>query len=402
VTSDTRQDEAMGPVITPTIGAAYSGPVNSLNLLRLCLACTVIVTHCIGLGYRRTDVILGFTTPATLAVYGFFGISGYLIARSASDLSPGRFLWHRFLRIFPAFWVCLIITALLFGLIGWIHWSHPCGTACYYKAPSDPWSYISRNVWLKMNQLTIPGTLHTVSYWAVWNGSLWTLFYEFLCYLAIGFLAVIGLLRRPIALLAVAVGVWLAEVLITSVPAWNANFTGYHWWDETKMLTFLPVFLAGSIIYVHREKIPDSGWLAAGCVGLMFLFYLVPLGNGDVSFTLTRSDLSAPLLAYPMLWLGIHLPWPKIGARNDYSYGMYIFGYPIAQVLILWNVNHWGYVPYTIMTLLITAGFAMASWWLIERNALRLKNVGAGPRRAKVAPQPLYPVGELAEPPGDR
>ena len=226
------------------------------------------------------------------------------------------------------------------------------------------------------------------------------MFYEFLCYLAIGVLAVIGLLRRPLALLALAFGIWVAEVLITSVPAWNTNFTGFHWWDETKMLTFLPVFLAGSLIYVYRDKIPDSGWLAGGCIGLMFLCYLIPLGNGSVGFTLTRSDLSAPLLAYPMLWLGIHLPWPKIGARNDYSYGMYIFAYPIAQVLVLWHVNDWGYVLFTFMTLLVTAAFAVASWWLIERNALRLKGMGTGRSRGAPPRQPTPSDRNPAVPPG--
>lgn len=72
---------------------------NSLNLLRLVLACAVICSHAIDLGLFGRDWIGNRTTIGTLAVYGFFGISGFLIARSAESHSPGRYLWQRRLHI---------------------------------------------------------------------------------------------------------------------------------------------------------------------------------------------------------------------------------------------------------------------------------------------------------------
>ena len=54
-----------------------------------------------------------------MAVVGFFGISGYLITGSAERSRPLRYLWQRFLRIFPAFWVCLVVTAFVIGAIAW-------------------------------------------------------------------------------------------------------------------------------------------------------------------------------------------------------------------------------------------------------------------------------------------
>ena len=40
-----------------------------------------------------------------------------------------------------------------------------------------------------------------------------------------------------------------------------------------------------------------------------------------------------------MIWLGIHLPLARVGAKNDYSYGLYIYGYPVSQLLVVWGLN---------------------------------------------------------------
>ena len=57
------------------------------------------------------------TTLGTVPVFGFSGISRFLVAGSAARNNVGRYLWRRSLRIFPAFWICLFVTAFLFGTI---------------------------------------------------------------------------------------------------------------------------------------------------------------------------------------------------------------------------------------------------------------------------------------------
>ena len=119
-------------------------------------------------------------------------MSGFLIAGSALRNGFGRYLWQRFLRIFPGFWVCLVITAFFIGAIAWMTTPHPvphaCGLGCYLKAPQGPFEYVYRNFLLLMQQSTISNTPSN----GQWNGSLWTLFYEFLCYLLLGGLALLG------------------------------------------------------------------------------------------------------------------------------------------------------------------------------------------------------------------
>lgn len=116
-----------------TIGSSFDPRRNSLNFLRLVLAVTVVISHASALGGFAGEWIFQRVAVGTLAVYGFFGISGYLIASSALHNSLGRYLWQRFLRIMPGYWVCLVVTALGIGAIGWSHAAHvPCPLSCYY------------------------------------------------------------------------------------------------------------------------------------------------------------------------------------------------------------------------------------------------------------------------------
>jgi peptidoglycan/LPS O-acetylase OafA/YrhL len=116
--------------------------------------------------------------------------------------------------------------------------------------------------------------------------------------------------------------------------------------------------------------------LAAASAVLVALSFLIPLDGRDREFGLTLTNVFAPALGYLMIWLGIHLPLYKVGNRNDYSYGIYIYGYPVTQLLAVWGVYRWGVVGFTSSVVLLTVLFAVGSWWLIEKNALRLKKIG--------------------------
>jgi len=170
-----------------------------------------------------------------------------------------------------------------------------------------------------------------------WDGSLWSLFYEFLCYLVLAGLAVTGLIRNRAAVAVLAMGVWAAEIVITAVPSLNAQFNLLVNYDVSLMLVHLPIFLTGSLLYLYRDVVPDSGWFALGGGALVLVSLAVPLGNSQPGLTLTSTNLFAPGIAYSMLWLGIHLPFQRIGARNDYSYGVYIYAFPVAQLLAIWG-----------------------------------------------------------------
>jgi peptidoglycan/LPS O-acetylase OafA/YrhL len=91
--------------------------------------------------------------------------------------------------------------------------------------------------------------------------------------------------------------------------------------------------------------------------------------------TISGSTLIAPALSYPLLWLGIHLPFQRVGAHNDYSYVVYIYAFPVQQLLAMWQVQRWGYAAFVFLGVVGTVPFAVASWWLIEKRALKLKRL---------------------------
>jgi peptidoglycan/LPS O-acetylase OafA/YrhL len=361
-----------------TLGQSFSGRHNSLNFLRLVLALIVVVSHVIELGGFDVQNGLNVTSFGTIAVYGFFGISGYLIAGSAVRNSAGRYLWQRFLRIFPGFWVCLIVTAFVIGVIAWL--SHPsvphCGLSCYFDPPrNSPYGYVYKDSLLWMNQNSIAGTPTGGTAPLVWNGPMWTLSYEFICYVILLGLALVGILRHRGLMLATAIGLWGAVALITLTPAFDDQFNVFNDFATMNLLKLAAVFMVGALIFTYRDRIPDSGWLALGC-GVLFLASLyLPTGGRDPEFVFSTSDILAPLVAYPLLWLGIHLPFERVGARNDYSYGVYIYGFPTSQLLLIWGVQRWGFAPYAALTVVTTILLAMASWWVIEKRALSFKKL---------------------------
>jgi peptidoglycan/LPS O-acetylase OafA/YrhL len=83
-----------------------------------------------------------------------------------------------------------------------------------------------------------------------------------------------------------------------------------------------------------------------------------------------------PAYAYLLLFVACYLPprFQGIGRTRDYSYGIYIYAFPVQQVVALLHGNRWGVGPYIVLSLLGTLVFAIPSWHLVERPAMALKN----------------------------
>ena len=383
------------------LGDALSARHNSLNFIRLVLAVTVIAGHSTLFGLWGYLSDINGTDFGAVAVYGFFGISGYLIAGSALRNGTGRFLWQRFLRILPAFWACLIVTALGLGVLAWLTTRHACHPlSCYFRAPLSPWGYVYRNLLLQIHQRSIAGLprgRYDVWVWGNWNGSLWTLFYEFLCYLILGAIAAVGLLRRRIVVLGITVALLCAIAVIT-VPAGLAiHFSGFQNYWVMNLMRLGSIFLVGSLLYLYREKVPDSGWLALASAALFVATLWLPAGGRPAFDFFTNASFFAPAIAYPLLWLGAHLPFQRIGARNDYSYGIYLYGWPVQQLLAMWGAISWGWFGFTAMSIALTVPLAVGSWWAIEKHALALKKMKLPLRRKPVdAPSVLLNEPDVA------
>jgi peptidoglycan/LPS O-acetylase OafA/YrhL len=370
-----RRVEGSRRVPSQHLGDVFSPSSNSLNVLRVALALIVVVDHAIAatsLAYVHLGVV-GDATEGTIAVYGFFGISGFLIARSADRRSVGRYAWQRVLRIFPALWVCLIVTAFVFAPLSHSPSSTACDVACLLTLKGGSLGYVLHNAILPASQQGIGRTLQGVAVPAVWNFSVWTIRYELLCYVLVGLLALLAALRRIWIVAAVAAPLWIIGVVFGLTKRLLPSLS------VAQVVTLVPVFIAGSLLYLLRDRVIDSGWLALACTAVFAASLFSPFGSwGAALFPVMNGPaMCAPLVAYPVLWLGCHLPFRRLFVRNDYSYGTYVFGGPIEQLLASWGVPHWGLGPYVAVAVVTTLGVAVLSWRFVERPALRLKEARA-------------------------
>ncbi len=378
---------------TVRLSDAYTGRANSFGFLRLCFAFAVVVGHTAVLGYvrpfsARVDV------PG-LAVAGFFGISGFLITRSARRVSLPRFLWHRALRILPGLWVCLLFTGLVVAPALWYlrHgnldglWRSPLGVVAYLRA----------NWWGGLRQSGIGDLLLDTPYGrsvgvSVLNGSLWTLSYEIVCYLIVAGLAVLAVLRRARAL------VLFAAVLVFGALVWNQYaqlrfghapvgvdgvFGPFPLFGVFAKLWFLRygfMFLLGGVAELYSRRVPVNDLL--GVAGLAVVGW----------FTYHGELFGPALLAYEyvILWLAVRLPRAlhRVGQANDYSYGVYIYSFLVQQVLAKFGAPRAGFVGYFVACATGTLVLAFASWHLVEKQALRCKTWTPSLRRRPAGAQP--------------
>lgn len=126
-------------------------------------------------------------------------------------------------------------------------------------------------------------------------------------------------------------------------------------------------FAWGMLAYVLADRLAPT-WpstIAAGATVLVMLC--------TPALTWTYPVM---LVALPALLLGVGaLARTRLGARNDLSYGLYVYAFPIQQLLILAGASSLGWVTAAALCLAFTLPVAWASWTLVERPALQHKGL---------------------------
>lgn len=348
-------------------------PENSIGLLRLLLAGAVLWGHAWYLTGRATEepfahwLLADRETMATFAVKAFFVLSGFLVMQSAQRLSsPRRFLWHRLLRIYPGFWACLLVTAILLPAATW--GICPKIEANWVSAAD----YVRAN-WLRFyEQPQIENLLTQSAPHDDLNGSLWTLPYEIGCYVVLGFFSWVGLLKKQ------SFSIWMAGISWLALYLHDILWPATAWFFKSEGRLLCIWFVSGTI----AANLPDSflrglrGWRAALAAATV---YLAACRFGGLAVV---GPIAITALVLSLAW---SLPGRDFETRvgGDYSYGIYIYAYPVQQCLISVGLLRYGMVLYIGLVAVITMILAYGSWHLIEKRALALKSIG------EVRPNPL-------------
>ncbi|MDP9827940.1 acyltransferase family protein [Kineosporia succinea] len=338
---------------TATLATEFDPRRNSLNLIRLGLATGVAVVHSMFLGFGHQPGVR-HTDLGSLFVDAFFVISGFLVTRSLLRLdSLPRYLWHRALRILPGFWTVMVAGAFVVAPLMAVLAGRSATSV--FSGTDSSFGYLINNAALLMRQFGIQGLPGAGGNPEVINGSLWTLFYEALCYLMVAALGVVGVLRRrPWTVLALIAALWWLTV---------ATEAGINPLGSSYMLRFALVFLLGAAGRLFADGIPISKYLALGSLAVV-VASLFLLDNWHVA--------GAPAFAYLVLYAVVRLPaWEP---RWDLSYGMYVWHWPIAQLLVGFGVAQYTHVPFILLTVALAAGVAALSWNLVEKPMMGFKN----------------------------
>ncbi|WP_345801881.1 acyltransferase [Microbacterium sp. AZCO] len=343
-------------------GTPYPYRENSLNLFRLFLAALVLFAHSWYIAGRGVGPMLHGENLGGWAVAGFFVISGFLITRSRIRTKAGEYLLHRVARIYPAFLVCLVLTAAVFGPISML--VEYGSLAGYLTTPVTPAQYVWGNLGLEVTSYDIGRTLDTVPYPNAWNGSLWTLYFEFICYLTVWVLGAWAVFRKSLVpaviLFLGSVAVWVNIGLATRLGL-DLNFT--------LLFKLLPFFLGGTVVYFVVDRWGMNRWIGIASIilaGLIIVF--VPGWGGQAA---------SPFMAYGLLFLATLVRQPRWIARNDVSYGFYIYAWPVQQLTVLFGGLAWGMPVYILLTIIGTSVLAVGSWFAVERPAMRRVRGGA-------------------------
>jgi peptidoglycan/LPS O-acetylase OafA/YrhL len=340
-------------------------PTNNFDGLRLFAAWLVLFSHSWDLlgpsvGPEPLARFVGIDTLGAVAVITFFVISGYLVTQSLErSISLTDFVWRRALRILPALWFVVLLSVLVIGPL------------CTLVPSSDYWGHNS--TWNYLLSLIINirhrlvGVFEGNPYPGTVNGSLWTLPIEVRMYcivFAIGCCprrwwpkAFAGVFALFIVLLIYHLGVKPIRRVL--------GFSG----SSIFVLKLAGPFMLGACIaYFKWERCLRIGPSALAVAVVIAAHLLLP------SLHLWTRVLFPSVVAWCALSIG-YATWPvlsRIGAHGDFSYGFYLWAYPVQQ-LVLYTLKPSEPLQLVWMATLLTLPLAILSWKLVEEPALRLK-----------------------------
>lgn len=339
---------------------------NNFHFLRFLFSIFVLVSH----GYPLSgdhessqwiyEISNGQIVLASLGLNGFFVISGFFIYQSLlRSNNIFNYFVKRFLRLFPALLVVLLLTVMLVPFV--YNNEIPLLKNIHF------YTYVPYNLSLYGFQPKILGVFDHNSYHAI-NGSLWTLRYEFSLYIA---LALLYLFRKQkkiiIALLFLSVIILiLVYNFFMQRFAWSSLFgmQGFH------ILNFGAFFVVGSLLAsLNFDAIQSKSKL------FIIGFVLITLSVLIVSVHFNYYNAFKHIL-FPFLILSLgYMPIPllvKFAKLGDASYGIYIYSFPVSQTLMYFFILNTQEL--IIISLVISIFFGYLSWHLIEKYALKYKN----------------------------
>lgn len=348
-----------------TLNDVYDKRNNSFDDIRFALACLVLFVHSYALLYGEdggTDPFTVLThyqlSPGTLAVYGFFVLSGFFMIQSLeANSSIWQYAKNRLLRIVPAFWLSLFLTSFVLAPIlsqNTILFSLDAGSSLYFFLKSAVFQVFGA-VWTIHGVFPVNALVDNI------NGSMWTLKYEIFLYFLLPIMVFFMHGKRHLILYATVI---LTLLCIAFIMGNFILFMGLTVDDYSKLLVLTNFFYSGVSLYLYRDVVIFSKRLMT-ILGVIFVLGLF-LGNLKL----------ITLLVFPYLIIGLgsmlHTKW--FSKTGDYSYGMYIYAFPVQQTLIHFFKMKLNAITLFLSSFIVTLFLSIISWHWFEKIILKMKH----------------------------
>lgn len=336
---------------------AFSFSLNNLDLVRLFAAIQVVLTH--AFTHLHTNATWQKWMGVLPGVPIFFFISGFLIYRSyVKSESIKNFFLNRFLRIYPALWVCLFLSVLSLFLVGYLSLAH-------IAVPSF-WVWILAQS--TFFQFFNPEFLRGFGVGAL-NGSLWTISLELQFYVLTPI--VFWIVSKHRILFPILLSLFLLANAIKDVMPFHGVLLKCY------MVTFVPwfgMFLLGAWLSTRLDVVQSI-------LRIRLLYIIALLGAADYvcyqfGLVIGGNEINAISFVFlVLLILKVSYTKPDLSRQllhnNDISYGVYIYHMPIINLMIFLGLL--GGLQWVFVVVVLVCVMAALSWFLVEKPVLSLK-----------------------------
>jgi peptidoglycan/LPS O-acetylase OafA/YrhL len=325
---------------------------NNFDGVRIVLALIVVFAHISALTTLPEFHYFATFFDSNFAVKGFFAVSGFLVTKSFVGCnSLIEFAEKRFRRIYPAYTASLLL-CLVIGIA-----TSSLAITEFLSSPETIKYLFANLAFLNFLQPELPYVFDDNPMREL-NGSLWTIKIEVMLYCCTPL--IVYLFSHWGSLKTTAI---IFVFSVTWVYFFKSLYTGNM--GEVIARQFpgqISYFVVGALFAINTYAMKKLVWITLlSTLGLFILH--APL---------------ARLLIEPIAYSSIVIYCATKAARNfhlgrygDISYGIYLYHFPIIQLLI-----HWGLFaldPWLGLTLslIITLGVALLSWHFVEKPFLK-------------------------------
>lgn len=193
------------------------------------------------------------------------------------------------------------------------------------------------------------------------NGPMWTILYEFICYLSIPIIYTFTFNKSKTYLLLIVM--MMSIFLYTQITGKNIWRFGLDLHNISRLMT---AFLIGGAFNLFKGKIIWSRFLTV----VSFILLLICLYSkyfAEIGLFIFGSYL---LFNFALNYKNKFLN--SVGSKIDISYGVYLYAWPI-QIYIFKYHSHINVYAFMLITLASSVGIGYLSWIALEKPCMQLK-----------------------------